>query len=41
MDYGFGIDGIIGVDFLKEIGAIIDLEQMKIYSRSDKENNYR
>lgn len=40
MDYGFDIDGIIGIDFLKQIGVIIDLEQMKIYSRNDKKNNY-
>lgn len=37
MDYGFEIDGIIGIDFLKKISAIIDLEKMKIYSRMDDE----
>lgn len=37
MDYGFDIDGIIGIDFLKQVGAIIDLEKMKVYSRSDDE----
>ena len=37
MDYGFDIDGIIGIDFLRQIGAIIDLEKMKVYSRSDNE----
>lgn len=31
MDYGFEINGIIGIDFLKEVGAIIDLKQMCIY----------
>lgn len=31
MDYGFEIDGILGIDFLKEVGAIIDLEKMIIY----------
>lgn len=31
MDYGFEIDGIIGMDFLKEVGAIIDLDKMAIY----------
>ncbi|OSA99132.1 UNVERIFIED_ORG: hypothetical protein B2H98_02515 [Clostridium botulinum] len=31
------IDGIIGIDFLRQIGAIIDLEKMKVYSRSDNE----
>ena len=37
MDYGFDIDGIIGIDFLRQIGAIIDLEKMKVYSRSYNE----
>ncbi len=31
MDYGFKIDGILGIDFLKEVGAIIDLDKMTIY----------
>lgn len=31
MDYGFEIDGIIGMDFLKEVGAIIDLDKMAVY----------
>ena len=37
MDYGFEIDGIIGIDFLKQIGAVIDLEKMKVSSRMDNE----
>ncbi|WP_252247324.1 aspartyl protease family protein [Clostridium sp. ZBS4] len=37
IDYEFNIDGIIGIDFLRQIGAIIDLEKMKVYSRSDNE----
>lgn len=32
MDYGFDINGIIGMDFLKRIGAIIDLDKMIIYN---------
>ena len=32
MDYGFEINGIIGMDFLEEVGAIIDLEKMAIYN---------
>lgn len=28
MDYGFEINGIIGMDFLKEVGAVIDLNKM-------------
>ncbi|WBW95201.1 hypothetical protein [Oceanirhabdus sp. W0125-5] len=30
MDYGFNINGIIGMDFLKEVGAIIDLNKFII-----------
>jgi hypothetical protein len=32
MDYGFVVDGIIGMDFLLRVGAVIDLKQMAIYS---------
>ncbi|MCX7111567.1 MAG: retropepsin-like aspartic protease [Proteobacteria bacterium] len=31
MDYGFDIDGIIGIDLLTKIGIIIDLQRMEIY----------
>lgn len=34
MDYGFDINGIIGMDFLKEINAVIDLEKMEIQVRN-------
>ncbi len=30
MDYGFDINGIVGLNFLKKVGAIIDLENMEI-----------
>ena len=30
MDYGFAIDGIIGTDFLLQVGAIIDLSRLEI-----------
>ncbi|MCX6046398.1 MAG: retropepsin-like aspartic protease [Chloroflexi bacterium] len=30
MDYGFEINGIVGMDFLVQTGAIIDLRAMKI-----------
>ena len=30
MDYGIEIDGIIGYDFMKVVGLIIDLRQMNI-----------
>lgn len=28
MDYGFEINGIVGMDFLKSVGAVIDLDKM-------------
>lgn len=31
MDYGFEINGIIGIDFLEHIGTIIDLNKMLVY----------
>lgn len=30
MDYGFEINGILGMDFLKKIGAVINLDEMKV-----------
>ncbi len=30
MDYGYGIHGILGLDFLIAVNAIIDLQQMEI-----------
>lgn len=30
MDYGFDINGIVGMDFLKKVGAIISLNEMTI-----------
>jgi hypothetical protein len=30
MDYGFKIDGILGMDFLLESGAIINLKDLNI-----------
>ena len=39
MDYGFEINGIIGMDFMKHIGAIIDLEKMIVSVRDNDENN--
>ena len=32
MDYGFDIDGIIGMDFLRKVGAVLNLNNMKILS---------
>ena len=31
MDYGFELDGIIGLDFLTQVGAVVDLKQWVIY----------
>ena len=31
MDYGFAIDGIIGTDFLLQVGALIDLSRLEIH----------
>ncbi|MEQ6378598.1 retropepsin-like aspartic protease [Bacillaceae bacterium S4-13-56] len=33
MDYGLEIDGIIGYDFMKKVGLIIDLQQLNISVR--------
>ncbi len=30
LEYGFAIDGIIGLDFLLQIGAVIDLKNLEI-----------
>lgn len=30
MDYGFEINGILGIDFLKKVGAVIDLDEMQV-----------
>lgn len=31
MDYGFDLDGIIGMDFLSRVGAVIDLTALEVY----------
>lgn len=31
MDYGIDMDGIVGMDFLLQVGAKIDLAQLEIY----------
>lgn len=36
MDYGFEINGILGMDFMKSTGIIIDLNKMIVYSEKDK-----
>jgi len=32
MDYGFQLDGIIGMDFLTQVGAQLDLANLKIFN---------
>ena len=39
MQYGVELDGIMGVDFLTRVGAVIDLAQMKVYSTPQKDKN--
>jgi hypothetical protein len=34
LGYSFAIDGMIGTDFLLQVGAIIDLSRLKIHSAS-------
>lgn len=31
MDYGFEMDGIIGMDFLIHVGAVIDVSELEVY----------
>jgi hypothetical protein len=35
LDYGFAIDGILGIDFLMQARAVIDLARMEILSAGD------
>lgn len=35
MDYGFEINGIVGIDFLKSVGAVIDLNRMLVKKPND------
>jgi hypothetical protein len=32
MDYGFALDGILGLDFLLAVKAIVDLDRMELHS---------
>jgi predicted aspartyl protease len=34
MDYGYDIEGIVGVDFLIQVGAVIDLANLEIRTTS-------
>ena len=31
LDYGFAIDGILGINFLHQVGACIDLAKLELY----------
>jgi predicted aspartyl protease len=34
MDYGFGIEGILGMDFLLQVSAVIDLSRLEVQQAS-------
>jgi hypothetical protein len=34
LDYGFEIEGIVGMDFLTKAGAVVDLAKLEIYQTS-------
>lgn len=36
MDYGFDINGILGMNFMKKSGAVIDLDKMEVSKSSGK-----
>jgi len=36
LEYGFEIDGILGLDFLVQTGAVIDLAQLEVYPSSSR-----
>lgn len=36
MDYGFAIEGIVGMNFLAKCGAIIDLAQLEVKKRNEE-----
>ena len=36
MDYGFEINGILGMDFMKSAGIIIDLNKMIVHGEKDE-----
>ncbi len=41
MEYGFEIDGILGMDFLLHAGAVLDLERRQITCRDPQRSNRR
>lgn len=36
MDYGFDINGILGMNFMKKAGAVIDLDKMEVSKSSGR-----
>ena len=36
MDYGFEINGILGMDFMKAVGAVINLDEMQVLKGSSE-----
>lgn len=35
MDYGFDIDAILGMDFLRKLGIVIDLSRLVFYPANE------
>ncbi len=40
MNYGFPIQGIIGLDFLLHVRAVIDLDRLEISARQESEIDF-
>ncbi len=36
MDYGVELDGILGMDFLASVGAVIDLARMEVRAAKEQ-----
>ena len=39
MEYGLDLDGIVGLDFLLEVGASIDLAKLEVYKSIHKDDS--
>jgi len=38
MNYGFPVQGIIGLDFLLQVGAVIDLDRLELFERKSNQD---
>jgi len=38
MNYGFPVQGIIGLDFLLQVGAVIDLDKLELFERKSSQD---